>query len=47
MGGEIAALGPNVVRHSVFSGPQKYSGNSSILIFLQPLTVNISAEALN
>jgi len=29
MGGQIAARGPNVAQHSVFSGPQKHSGKSS------------------
>ena len=32
-GGQIAARGPNVDRHSVFSGPQKHSRNSSNLPF--------------
>jgi len=30
-GGQIAACGPNVARHSAFSGPQKCSGKSSNL----------------
>jgi len=29
--GQIAARGPNVARHSVFSSPQKHSGKSSNL----------------
>jgi len=29
-GGQIAAHGPNVARHSVFSGPQNHSGNLQI-----------------
>jgi len=29
--GQIAARGSNVARHSVFSGPQKYSRKSSNL----------------
>jgi len=28
-GGQIAARGPNVARHSVFSGPRKHSRKSS------------------
>jgi len=28
-GGQIAVRGPNVARHSAFSGPQKHSGKSS------------------
>jgi len=31
---EWANSGPNVARHSVFSGPQKHSGKSSTLKFL-------------
>jgi len=31
MGGQIAARGPNMARHSVFSGPQKHAGKSSNL----------------
>jgi len=30
-GGQIAAGGPNVARHSAFSGPQKHSRKSSNL----------------
>jgi len=30
-GGQVAARGPNVARHSAFSGPQKHSGKSSNL----------------
>jgi len=30
-GGRIAARGPNVARHSAFSGPNKHSGKSSNL----------------
>jgi len=30
-GGQTVAHGPNVARHSVFSGPQKHSGKSSNL----------------
>ena len=32
-GGQIAARGPNITRHSVFSDPQKHSGKSSNLKF--------------
>jgi len=31
MGGQIAARGSNVARHSVFSDPQKHSGKFSNL----------------
>jgi len=47
MGGQIAARGPNVTRHSVFSGPQKHSGKSSNLKLPSILIVNIGAEAMN
>jgi len=47
MGGQTAARGPNVTRHSVFSGPQKHSRKSSNLKVLSILIVNISAEAIN
>ena len=47
MGGQIAARGPNVTRRSVFSGPQKHSGNSSNLKLPSILIVNIGAEAMN
>jgi len=47
MGGQIAARGPYVTRHSVFSGPQKHSGKSSNLKVPSILIVNIRAEAIN
>jgi len=47
MGGEIAPHGPNVTRHSVFSGPKKHSGKSSNLKVPSILIVNIGAEAIN
>jgi len=47
MGGQIAARGPNVTRHSVFSGPQKLSGKSSNLKVPSIFIVNIGAEAIN
>jgi len=37
-GGQIAARGPNVARHSVFSGPQRHSGN----MFKSEITSNLS-----
>jgi len=46
-GGQIAAHGPNVARHSAFSAPQKYSGKSTNLKVPPILIVNISAEAIN
>jgi len=45
-GGQITVRGPNVARHSVFSGPQKHSRKSSNLK-VPPSYSNISAEAIN
>ena len=42
-GRQIAARGPNVASHSVFSGPQKHSGKSSNLIFPPVSRININA----
>jgi len=47
MGGQIAARGTNVTRHSVFSGLQKHPGKSSNLKVPSILIVNIGAEAIN
>ena len=47
MGGQIAARGPDVTRHSVFSGPQKHSGKSLNLKVPSIFIVNIGAEDIN
>jgi len=44
-GVQIAAHGPNVARHSVFSGPWKPSRKFSNLKYSPTYTVNVSAES--
>ena len=47
LGRQTAARGPNVARHSVFSGSQKHSGKSSNLLFPPVSRININAEVIN
>ena len=44
-GGKIAARGPNVAGHSVFSGPRKPSGKLSNLKYSPTYTVHVNAES--
>jgi len=41
-GGQIAARGPNVARHSVLNGPRKHSEN----IFKSGISSNVSQQML-